>query len=133
MSIVSDNQRTSKALDKVKWLLVFVLVALVVWGNFYFAEPNSIYQPNVVVRIVGVILVSVLALFLAITTQSGKGFVTFSKESRIELRKVVWPTRKETIQTTLLIAVITVVVGLCLWGMDTFFFWAISKLTVLGH
>nr|WP_281271081.1 preprotein translocase subunit SecE [Orbus hercynius] len=67
------------------------------------------------------------------TTNKGKSFITFAKESRMEVRKVVWPTRKETIQTTLLIAVITIVVGLCLWGLDTFFFWGISKLTVLGH
>lgn len=133
MSTVSDNHGTSKALDKIKWLFVFILVVFVIWGNFYFAGPNSVYQPNVVVRIIGVILVAVLALLLAITTQKGKSLISFAKESRMELRKVVWPTRKEAIQTTLLIAVITIVVGLCLWGLDTFFFWAISKLTVLGH
>lgn len=133
MSIVNDNQGTSKKLDQFKWLLVLVLVAVVVWGNFYFAEANSIYQPNVVVRIIGVVVVSILALLLAITTQKGKSFITFAKESRIELRKIVWPTRKEAIQTTLLIAVITIVVGLVLWGIDAFFVWAISILTVLGH
>lgn len=133
MSIVNDNQGTSKKLDQFKWLLVLVLVAVVVWGNFYFAEANSIYQPNVVVRIIGVVVVSILALLLAITTQKGKSFITFAKESRIELRKIVWPTRREAIQTTLLIAVITIVVGLVLWGIDAFFVWAISILTVLGH
>lgn len=133
MSIVNDNQGTNKKLDQFKWFLVLVLVAVVVWGNFYFAEANSIYQPNVVVRIIGVVIVSIVALLLAITTQKGKSFITFAKESRIELRKIVWPTRKEAIQTTLLIAVITVVVGLVLWGIDAVFVWAISILTVLGH
>jgi len=133
MSTVSDNHGTSKALDKIKWLFVFILVVFVVWGNFYFAGQNSIYQPNIIVRIIVVILVVALALLLAATTQKGKSLISFAKESRMELRKVVWPTRKEAIQTTLLVAVITIVVGLCLWGLDTLFFWAISKLTVLGH
>ncbi|RKS86041.1 protein translocase subunit secE/sec61 gamma [Orbus hercynius] len=133
MSIVRDNQETSKSFDKIKWFFVFVLVALIVWGNFYFSEPDAVYQPGTIIRIVGVVVLSALTLLLAMTTNKGKSFITFAKESRMEVRKVVWPTRKETIQTTLLIAVITIVVGLCLWGLDTFFFWGISKLTVLGH
>lgn len=128
----SENQE-SGAFDKIKWILVAILVAFVVWGNFYFADPSSAYQLNVIVRIIGLVVLSVLALLLVATTQKGKAFISFARESRIEVRKVVWPTRKETVQTTLLVAAITVVVGLCLWGLDTFFFWLISILTVLGH
>ncbi|WP_392558954.1 preprotein translocase subunit SecE [Orbus mooreae] len=133
MSIVSDNQETSKLFDRFKWFVVLVLVALVVWGNFYFAEPNAIYQVGTVIRVIVVVIISILALLLAMTTLKGRNFINFAKESRVEMRKVVWPTRKETVQTTLLIAVITIVVGLCLWGVDTFFLWGITKLTVLGH
>ncbi|XKM13753.1 preprotein translocase subunit SecE [Orbaceae bacterium ac157xtp] len=129
----SENKETNGAVDKLKWVLVFIMIAFVVWGNFYFAEPNSLYQPNTIIRIVGVVVVSVLALLLAATTRKGKNFINFGRDSRIELRKVVWPTRKETVQTTILVAIITIVVGLCLWGVDGFFSWAISKLTVLGH
>ena len=129
----SENQENSNVLDKIKWLLVFGLVALIVWGNFYFAEVNPFYQPNTIVRLIGVGVLTILAILLVMTTQQGKAFVLFAKESRTELRKVVWPTRKETIQTTLLISVITIIVGLCLWGLDTFFFWLISLLTTLGH
>lgn len=133
MSVVSDNQETSKLFDKFKWFVVLVLVALVVWGNFYFAKSDAIYQVGTVVRVIGVVIISILALLLAMTTLKGRTFINFAKESRVEMRKVVWPTRKETVQTTLLIAVITIVVGLCLWGLDSFFLWGITKLTVLGH
>lgn len=129
----SENQETRGSLDKIKWALIILLIAFVVWGNYYFSVPNSLYQPNVIVRVIGVVIVSVLALILAITTVKGKSIINFAKESRMELRKVVWPTRKEAVQTTLLIAVITIIVGLCLWGLDTLLILGISFLTTLGH
>lgn len=128
-----NNIEANQSLDKVKWVLVVLLIAFVVWGNFYFSVPNSVYQPNVIVRIIAAVTVSVLALVLALTTKKGKSFISFAKESRLELRKVVWPSRKEAVQTTILIAVITVVVGVCLWGLDSLFFEVISYLTILGH
>lgn len=129
----SESQKAKGSLDKVKWMIVILLVALMVWGNFYFSEPNSIYQPNTAIRLVGVVVVFALAFFTMLTTTKGKSMIDFARESRIELRKVVWPTRKETVQTTLLIAVITIVVGLCLWAFDTLFLWLIAILTGLGH
>lgn len=136
MRVNSENQKKREAgssMDKIKWVVILFLIAFVVWGNFYFADANSVYQANSIVRSIAIIVISALALFLAATTQKGRSFLGFAKESRGELRKVVWPTRKETVQTTLLVAVITIVVGLFLWGLDTFFFWLVSFLTTLGH
>ncbi|WP_176700216.1 MULTISPECIES: preprotein translocase subunit SecE [unclassified Gilliamella] len=110
-----------------------MLIVFVVWGNFYFAGPNDIYQPNTIVRIIAVIVTSLLTLLIAITTNKGKSFLFFLQESRKELRKVVWPTRKKTAQTTLLIAAITVIVGLALWGMDSLFRSIIFYLTSIGR
>ncbi|MWN32926.1 preprotein translocase subunit SecE [Gilliamella sp. Pra-s65] len=133
MLVSNENQDPNTILDKFRWGLVLVLIAFVVWGNFYFSEPNDIYQPNSIVRIIAVVIISLLALFIAITTRKGKLFLSFLQESRKELRKVVWPTRKETTQTTLLIAAITIVVGLALWGMDSFFRSVIFYLTSIGR
>ncbi|OCG61900.1 preprotein translocase subunit SecE [Gilliamella sp. Fer4-1] len=133
MLVSNEGQNTNTALDKLKWCLVLVLIAFVVWGNFYFAEPNDIYQPNTIVRIIAVVVLSLLTLLIAITTAKGKLFLLFLQESRKELRKVVWPTRKETTQTTMLIAAITVIVGLALWGMDSLFGSAIFYLTSIGR
>jgi preprotein translocase subunit SecE len=133
MLVSNEGQNTNTALDKLKWCLVLVLIAFVVWGNFYFAEPNDIYQPNTIVRIIAVVVLSLLTLFIAITTAKGKSFLLFLQASRKELRKVVWPTRKETTQTTMLIAAITVIVGLALWGMDSLFGSAIFYLTSIGR
>ncbi|OCG18524.1 preprotein translocase subunit SecE [Gilliamella sp. App2-1] len=133
MLVSNESQDTNTILDKFKWCLVLVLIVFVVWGNFYFAGPNDIYQPNTIVRIIAVIVTSLLTLLIAITTNKGKSFLFFLQESRKELRKVVWPTRKKTAQTTLLIAAITVIVGLALWGMDSLFRSIIFYLTSIGR
>ncbi|MCO6544717.1 MAG: preprotein translocase subunit SecE [Gilliamella sp.] len=133
MLVSNESQDTNTILDKLKWCLALVLIAFVVWGNFYFAEPNDIYQPNTIVRIIAVVVISLLTLLIAITTNKGKSFLLFLQESRKELRKVVWPTRKETAQTTLLVAAITLIVGLALWGMDSVFRSIIFYLTSIGR
>ena len=133
MLVSNESQDSNTILDKFKWFLVLVLIAFVVWWNFYFAEPNDIYQPNTIVRIIAVVVISLLTLLIAITTNMGKSFLLFLQESRKELRKVVWPTRKETAQTTLLVAAITLFVGLALWGMDTVFRLVIFYLTSIGR
>ncbi|OCG39480.1 preprotein translocase subunit SecE [Gilliamella sp. Bif1-4] len=133
MLVSNESQDSNTILEKFKWCLVLVLIAFVVWGNFYFAEPNDIYQPNTIVRIIAVVVISLLTLLIAITTNMGKSFLLFLQESRKELRKVVWPTRKETAQTTLLVAAITLFVGLALWGMDAVFRLVIFYLTSIGR
>ncbi|MBP9727050.1 MAG: preprotein translocase subunit SecE [Gammaproteobacteria bacterium] len=77
-----------------------------------------------------------LWLFLAIVilaligfTKKGLVLFRFSKDARAELRKVHWPTRQETLQTTLMVVVMVVVVGLFLWGVDALFIWAVNGLT----
>jgi preprotein translocase subunit SecE len=125
-----EHQEKESGLDKLKWLVVLALFIIVVWGNFYFAEPNAIYQANAIVRIVVVGILAVLALILAATTSKGKQILIFAQESRQELRKVVWPTRRETLQTTFLIAMVTLVASLFLWGLDSITIRIISFLTL---
>ena len=68
---------------------------------------------------------------LLVISQTSKGLQlwSFIKGARIELRKVVWPTRQETIQTTLVVVAMVVVAALILWGIDTLFFWLVGWLT----
>ena len=51
-------------------------------------------------------------------TEKGQIFIAFAKDARLEVRKVVWPTRQETVQTTLIILAVSAIVGLILWGLD---------------
>ena len=76
---------------------------------------------SVVLRALGVVVLVVVAGLVAAQTNKGKTFLGFAKESRTEVRKVVWPTRKEASQTTLIVIVATVIVALILWGLDGIF------------
>lgn len=110
------------ALNAFKWLVALLLVGAAVVGNGYFEEQALLY------RVVGVVALVGLGLWVSATTYKGKEFLGLLKESRIELRKVVWPTRQETVQTTLGVVAMVLVVALILWGLDTALGWAISSL-----
>ncbi len=110
-------------LDPLKWVVVIVLLTAGVVGNYYFAA-----QPAAI-RMVGWIVVVIIAGFVALQTVQGSRVKHFAKESRTELRKVVWPTRQETVQTTMIVAAMVVATALVLWGIDSVLLWAISWLT----
>lgn len=124
---MSENtENSSNPLDMVKWLVIFGLLGSVVAVNHYFPELSVLYIALITVAAVGI------AGFIASTTSKGSTFINFAKESRIEVRKVVWPTRQETTTTTMIVLAATIVVALLLWGLDGIIVWAISLLTGIG-
>jgi preprotein translocase subunit SecE len=106
-----------------------VAVLLVLGGaiayNYYDQEPQLL-------RVLGVLAVIGVALAIAMQTALGRGAWGFVKDSRTEVRKVVWPNRKETTQTTLVVIGMAVIVGILLWIMDSFLLWAVRLLTGQG-
>ncbi len=102
--------------DRLKLILAVMVLAAGVAGFYVLAD-----QPQVV-RVL-VVLVSV-GLALLVGSRSGPGgrLWNFLKDSRTEVRRVIWPTRRETLQTTGVVFVAAVVVGLMLWLFD----WVIS-------
>ncbi len=98
------------------------IIGIAVYGNSYFAQEALLY------RVLAVILVSGLGLFVISTTEEGKESLKIILESRTEIRRVVWPTRVETTQTTLIVLVAITVAALMLWGLDSLFGWATAKL-----
>lgn len=117
-----DAATTGGALNIFKWLLALLLIAVAIVGNGFFGEQPLLYRAAGVVVFVGA------GLWVSATTYKGKEFLGLLKESRIELRKVVWPTRQETVQTTLGVVAMVLVVALILWGLDTLLGWAVSSL-----
>jgi preprotein translocase subunit SecE len=103
-----------------------VLAVLVAVGGvvaYYFLDG----QPDFL-RMLAVIVALVIAAFIAYQSQQGRNLFAFLKASDLERRKVVWPTRTETMQTTLIIGVVTLLVSIVLFGMDTFFAWMVRLL-----
>jgi preprotein translocase subunit SecE len=74
-----------------------------------------------------------IAAGLGVASQTIKGhlFIAFAKEAKLEVRKVVWPTRQESVQTTFIVMIATVIAALLLWGLDGALFRIVGFLTGL--
>lgn len=107
-------------LDIIKWLAVTVLVVVAVVGNHYFAASPILY------RVLGVVAVAAVAALVALQTVKGAAFFALVKDARAEMRKVVWPTRQETTQTTLIVVAVVLVMALVLWALDSLLGWLVS-------
>ncbi len=118
------TENTKSSLDGLKWGVAILLLTAIVVGNYIYGESL-----HIVARAAVLLVLAALALFSAAMTEKGKTFLGFAKESRLEVRKVVWPTRQETVQTTLIILVVSTIVGLCLWGLDGVFVRIVSFIT----
>ena len=119
----STEDQPSSSLDGLKWGIIFLLLVAAVGGNYYYGEES------VLIRAVGVVVVVGLAGILAMSTVKGRNAVSFAKESRTEVRKVVWPTRQEAIQTTGVVLVVTLAMSFLLWGLDSILFYLVSLIT----
>ena len=115
-----STETSASRFDTVKWLIVFALVAVAVVGNSYYSDQSLLY------RVLGILALAVVAGLVALQTAKGAAFWDLVKGSRTEIRKVVWPTRQETVQTTLIVVAFVLLVALLLWGLDAFLGWLVS-------
>ena len=93
---------------------------------------NYIYELGALERAIAIVVMVIIAGVIAGQTEKGKTFINFAKEARTEVRKVVWPTRQETMQTTLVVIIATLIMGVLLWGLDAVLLRVVSFLTGLG-
>lgn len=112
--------------DKIRLVLAFALLMAGVAGYYFFAGLAPVVRILVVLAGVGA------AAAVAWTSQPGKQFYAFSRESVAETRRVVWPTRKETLQTTGVVFVLVIVVALFLWVVDASLMWLVQLLMGQG-
>ena len=103
---------------------MFVVVGVAAF--YYFSEIQLLYR---VLGLIGVLL-AVVAMLL--TTAMGRSVWSFVIESRQEVRKVVWPTRDETMRTTLMVLAMVSVVGIVLWALDLLLYSGVRYLTGQG-
>ena len=115
---------TSNGLNTVKWVLAVVILIAATVGNRY--APELLPQLPAVGRVAALIVLAAVAVVLTLTTSQGKSFLKLLKEAQIEARRVVWPTKDETLQTTLIVFAVVLVMSLLLWGIDSLFGWAVS-------
>jgi preprotein translocase subunit SecE len=111
MSAKAESSQRS-AFDVMKFIISVLLVIAGIAGFYFYSEQSQLY------RILGLVAVMLLAAGIALSTASGKGLLAFMKNARTEVRKMVWPTRVETMQTTLMVVVIVILLSIFLWFVD---------------
>ncbi|MDR3503835.1 MAG: preprotein translocase subunit SecE [Legionella sp.] len=121
----SSNENPNKTKDILSWLAVALLTAGAFFCTYYYTFSGPVQS----IIWLGWFL---LSMFFAYLTTTGKQVYQFAQESKIELLKVVWPARHETIQTTTIVIVMVTLTGFILWGIDSLMMWAIAKITHLG-
>lgn len=121
--MAASEQRTSGPLDTaLLWLSVVVLVASIA-GYYYFTAYSDL------LRVLGTLGGVIVAVLIAMLTSMGKVAWSYVRGSRMELRRVVWPNRKETVQTTLLVVVFVLILAVLIWILDIILGFSVSQLT----
>jgi preprotein translocase subunit SecE len=109
-------------IEKVKLGIALLLVCAGVATFYYFSESATI------VRVGGVLVGVLLGAAVALSSAPGKQFYAFAQDATVETRKVVWPSRKESFQTTGIVFVFVVIMALFLWAVDGGLLWVVKLL-----
>lgn len=103
--------------DKNRLIAVGGLLAAAIILFYYFAEVSLLF------RSLALLTVFIVAAGVFFTTEKGRYTADFLQKARLELKKMVWPTKTETLQTTLIVLVAVIIVALFLWAIDLFLSW----------
>lgn len=116
----------SKGVNGLLWVVAIALLAAAAIGSAYFSTHFTL-----LVRVLIVVGLCLGGLIFAALTNQGRKAIGFLKESRLELRKIIWPTRQETTQTTFIVIAIAVLVSLVIWALDSVIVELVTFLTEL--
>jgi len=119
----TTNVTASNSLDVVKWILAIGLLSIGIVGFYYFSEESLL------LRVVILLAITAVSAFIATKTAKGQNSVEFLKAAHLEVRKVVWPSRQETIQTTGIVILMVILVAIFIWLLDSLLMWLVRFLT----
>ncbi len=125
----SKVEQHTSSLDTVK-LLISLLLLVAGIGGFYYFENWQGQPVSVLYRVLVLLVIVGLAALVALSTEPGRNLLRFMQNSRTEVRKMVWPTRAETMQTTLMVVVIVFILSIFLWLVDMLLGWGVR--VILG-
>jgi preprotein translocase subunit SecE len=113
-------------LDSLKLGVAVLILAGAIYAFYYYEEQL------LVLRVLGLLAVAGISVFIAAQSAFGKSVLGFVTGAQREVRRVVWPTRAETMQTTLAVVLLVLLVGIFLWMLDMLLLWAVQLLTGQG-
>ncbi|MEE8320226.1 MAG: preprotein translocase subunit SecE [Gammaproteobacteria bacterium] len=123
---MNSNVETSVLkLDTLKLAIALLIVISALTAFYIYADQSLLY------RVLGLLAGAGIAVAIALQTDKGRQILGYFQDAQIEVRKVVWPTRQETLQTTLIVILMVILVAIILWLLDMFLGWAIGVL--MGH
>ncbi len=121
--MAESAEQTKSTMDTIKLVVAAGLLLIGLYGFYVqFSDQPLLY------RVLGIVLFVLVAAGIALTTSKGRALTGFMQSARTEVRKMVWPTRTETLQTTGVILVVVILVGLFLWLLDTFLGWIMKMI-----
>ncbi len=121
----SNVETASVKLDTIKLGLALLILIAALVGFYLYADQALLY------RVIGILTATGISVSIALQTEKGRQIWGYFQDAQIEVRKVVWPTRQETVQTTLLVIGMVIIVAIILWLLDMFLGWSIGQL--MGH
>ncbi len=121
--VAKTEEVVSNKLDTFKLMLAIAVLIFGIVGFYYYEAESQLY------RVLGVVFAVMVAIAISSTTRLGQGLIGFGREARMEVRKVVWPTRQETVQTTFMVIVAVIIIGIFLWLIDMLLAQAIQLIT----
>ena len=124
--VAKTEEVVSNKLDTFKLLLAIAVLIAGIVGFYYYEAESLLY------RVLGVVFAAGVAVAISATTVLGQNLIGFGREARMEVRKVVWPSRQETVQTTFMVIVAVIIIGIFLWLIDMLLAEAIQLLTGTG-
>lgn len=126
MSKHTQDLNASNSLDTAKLLLAVAVLIGSLIGYYVYDDAHA------VVRVLGIIAGVAVSAFILYQTKIGRGWFNYLSHAKREVRQVVWPTRQETVQMTLIVFVMVIIMGIFFWLIDMFFLWAVKLLTGQG-
>ncbi len=122
--MVTKTEHTTSGFDTVKLTTALLGLIAGVVGFYYFEDESQL------LRVIGMLAVVAVAFFIVTTTNIGQRSLGFVRDARVEVRKVVWPTRQEATQTTIAVLIMVVLVAIMLWLFDMVLGWGVRSLLV---
>lgn len=116
----------SSGMDTIKLILALGVLTAGIAGFYLFEQYSQL------VRVLGLLGMVGVAVFVVLQTAVGRNVWKFAADARTEVRKVVWPTRQETIQTTLIVMFVVLLMGIFLWLVDMMLLSIVKTLTGQG-
>jgi preprotein translocase subunit SecE len=122
----ANSQAEATGLDTVKLFLAVAIVVGAILGFYYLDAYSQL------LRVIGLLVLVGISAFIVYHTAVGRAVWNFASASKVEVRKVVWPSRQETLQTTLIVFVMVLIMGIVLWLFDMMLGAILKALTGTG-